>query len=195
MLLLLVFLATVVSSYAQEEPPVDDSSKVIDSTIISEEREPFKYVEPFYVDQPVDSARHGQQPTIALFKSMVIPGWGQIGNGKYIKAGLIIGLEAYFISRIIKYAGDASDARDAFDEINASDAEEYVKTTYLNKYKDARADRNKFSWYLGTTIFISMFDAFVDAHLSNFPKKDQTTSFHLEPADNDQVRFRVAVSF
>ena len=103
---------------------------------------------------------------------------------------------AYFISKIVKYSGETSDARKEFDEANASeDVTDVVKANLLDKYKDARNDRNRFSWYLGTTIFISMFDAFVDAHLTNFPKKDQTTSFHLESDDNDQFRFRVAVNF
>ena len=39
-----------------------------------------------------------QNPTKALFKSMLVPGLGQFGNRKYFKAAVVVGLQAWLIS-------------------------------------------------------------------------------------------------
>ncbi|MCH9030779.1 MAG: hypothetical protein IIB00_00765, partial [candidate division Zixibacteria bacterium] len=41
-----------------------------------------------------EKGRPIQNPTAALFKSMAVPGWGQVGNKQFIKAGFVIGLES-----------------------------------------------------------------------------------------------------
>lgn len=122
-----------------------------------------------YSEQPDDSA-HYQKPTVALFKSMLVPGLGQIGNRRYIKAGLAIALESVFIGAIIHWSRKTSDAWDRFqlEPDSSIDQRASLYQTYLN-YKDSR---NYYSWLLGTTIFLSMFDAYVDAHLRKFPKFD-----------------------
>jgi len=94
---------------------------------------------PYYADRPTDTTIKTQNPTAALFKSMFIPGWGQIGNKKYIKAGVIIALESSLIVTLVHYADKTSDARKLFDA--AVDEEE--KARLFEEYRDAKDERNR----------------------------------------------------
>jgi len=122
-----------------------------------------------YRDRSEESG-HKQSPTLTLFKSVVFPGWGQYSNGKYVKAGLVFAVESYFIYKAIYYGSKASDWRSKWKA--APDDQKYL---YYNQYVDYRDTRNSFYWYTGLTIFLSMFDAYVDAHLRNFPKDIPTS--------------------
>jgi hypothetical protein len=106
-----------------------------------------------------------RSPTLTLFKSVVFPGWGQFSNHKYIKAGLVFVVESYFIYKAVYYADKAADWRAKWKA-----APEDQKYLYFNQYADYRDTRNSFLWYTALTVFLSMFDAYVDAHLANFPK-------------------------
>ncbi|MEW5924192.1 MAG: DUF5683 domain-containing protein [Candidatus Zixiibacteriota bacterium] len=131
--------------------------------------------EAYYANQVTDTTIKYQNPTTALFKSMFIPGLGQIGNHKYIKAGVIIILETSLIASLVHYIDKASTAKDAFEA--TTDLTE--KTSLFQEYKVAKDDRNRFSWYTATVIFLSMFDAYVDAHLAGFPKYDKKLSVDM----------------
>ena len=55
-------------------------------------------------------------------------------------------------------------------------ASKYIQ---FDRYRDLR---NQHLWFLGITIFYSMFDAYVDAHLKNF-KIDLTPDFDSSGED------------
>jgi len=146
------------------------------------------------VTNPADLERHlYQQPTVALFKSMLVPGLGQLGNRRYTKALLFTGLETWFIASSLHYASQAADARESY--LEADDIA--VRRDYYNLYDNKRTNRNKFAWYAGLTIFISMFDAYVDAHLSGSPTdpRNDDFSFDLKPADNGGVAAQLTYRF
>lgn len=121
-----------------------------------------------------------QQPTKALFKSMLFPGWGQLGNRSYFKAALYFGLDVWFVGSAIHYGRQAADFRDQYESVPylppGSDGyqENYIKPRNdLYELYEARKDqRNKFTWLAVFVTFISMFDAYVDAHLSGFPQSE-----------------------
>lgn len=113
-----------------------------------------------------------QNPTLALFKSMLVPGLGQIGNRKYIKAGVVIGLQSWLISSVIKHGHEASDWRRQFEAATVIAERNALYENYL----DSKYQRNKFTWFAVIVTFVSMFDAFSDAHLSGFPKEPQENS-------------------
>jgi hypothetical protein len=143
-----------------------------------------------YADKAADTTRT-QNPTAALFKSMFVPGWGQIGNKRYIKAGVIIAVETYLIANLIHQSSVTQDAKRDFD--NPSDS---TLIPYLyNKYKDAKDTRNLYSWFTGLTIFISMFDAYVDAHLARFPKEREGLSLDIAPAPKSGLAVNLKFRF
>lgn len=120
-------------------------------------------------------------PTSTMLKSVAFPGWGQFSNGKYIKAGLIFVIESYFIYRAVDFGRKASDWRDKW---KAEPDTSAAKVTYFNQYADYRDTRNSYIWYSVLTIFLSMIDAYVDAHLQNFPEDIPTServSLDFEP--------------
>lgn len=135
------------------------------------------------VSSQIDTEEHlTQNPTAALFKSMLVPGLGQIGNRSYFKAGLFIGLETWFALSAIDRGRDAADYRDRFEA--ATDPE--TRNQLYAEYEMRRDDRNKYLWFLGITSFVSMFDAFVDAHLSGSPDRVAKRGIDLSVAPDMQ---------
>jgi len=173
--LIVLFIPSISSS--QEETAVPDSLRV-DSLLEAAGTIPLTYAE-----TPRDSFKT-QNPTAALFKSMLVPGLGQIGNKRYIKAGFAIALESVFIGAIVHWAGKTNDARERFE--NEPDTS-IMRASLFRTYSDYKNQRNFYSWMLGTTIFISMFDAYVDAHLLQFPRfrEEKGFSFDLGPSGRD----------
>ena len=134
-----------------------------------------------------------QNPTVGLFKSMVVPGWGQLGNHRHTKAVIFAGLDAWFIGAAIHYGKQASDFRDRF--------EAAVDTTNRNElyglYLDRKDERNKFTWFAVIITFISMFDAYVDAHLSGYPAKidDNDLKVDIRPMEGGGIAAAVTLDF
>ncbi len=146
------------------------------------------------VTNPVDLEQYLRQPpTAALFKSMFVPGLGQLGNRRYVKAAVIAGLEGWFISKAIYWGGQASDVRKEFD----SATELSDRNRLYSLYDEKRKKRNKFSWFAGITIFVSMFDAYVDAHLSGSPadKRNEKFTFDVVPNEYGGVSANLAFNF
>jgi hypothetical protein len=131
---------------------------------------------------------HKISPTIIMFKSVVFPGWGQWSNHKYIKAGAVFAIESYFIYKYIYFYGKTSDSRDRWQAIPVADTTQ--RNTAFKQYADYRDSRNSNLWATGITIFISMFDAYVDAHLRNFPPPvagQTTVSWKAAPGNGAAV--------
>jgi len=101
-----------------------------------------------------------QKPTGALFKSLLVPGWGQFSNKKYTKAAIFAGLEIYFAARAYHFIRET---RDRFDVFQATES----RQDYF-AYDEVKSDRNLYYWLLAGTAFISMWDAFADAHIKPF---------------------------
>jgi hypothetical protein len=136
-----------------------------------------------------DTSMSKRSPTLTMFKSVAVPGWGQISNGKYLKAGIIILAESYFIYKAIDFGRQASDWRKKWE--NAPDE---LKFTYFNTYAGYRDKRNTNLWYTAVIVFLSMFDAYVDAHLQNFPATDRT-DIVLDMSDDGRARVELSYRF
>jgi hypothetical protein len=133
-----------------------------------------------------------QQPTKALFKSMLIPGWGQLGNRRYFKAALFAGLDAWFIGAALHYRGQAADFRRLYEAAEPTT----LRNEYHTLYDDRRTERNKYTWFAVIVTFIAMFDGYVDAHLSGFPAMASQEPVGIEMSAVDpgelvlEVRYR-----
>ena len=93
-----------------------------------------------------------KDPKKAFYFSLV-PGMGQLYNGKLIKSAIFIGLE---ISAYVAWK-DNSGKYSSYDSNNYP----LKKHRYLEK-------RNKYAWWIGIIYFYAMIDAVVDAHLNSF---------------------------
>jgi hypothetical protein len=110
------------------------------------------------------TANGRRSPTGALLRSMAFPGWGQLYNRKYIKGLAVIAGEGYCIVQAIRYWDLSEQAYDRF--VQEDDAS--LRSLYYYDYDFYQDRRNLFLWISGLAIFISMIDAYVDAHLANF---------------------------
>ena len=93
-----------------------------------------------------------KDPKKAFYFSLV-PGMGQIYNGKILKSAIFVGLE---ISAYVAWK-DNSGKYSSYDSNNYP----LKKHRYLEK-------RNKYTGWIGILYFYAMIDAFVDAHLNSF---------------------------
>jgi hypothetical protein len=125
-----------------------------------------------------------KNPTGALFRSVIVPGWGQFYNRKYIKAAVIAGVEVYLINEVYTHWHKADLHEKHF--TGAFDNPEYQATEFA-LYEKELDRRGNATWFLAATIFLSMFDAYVDAQLSDFDQTDKAFGFYLGPGDNEEV--------
>lgn len=119
--------------------------------------------------------RKAKSPTGAMVRSILFPGWGQLYNGKWLKALIVFGAEAGFIGMAVYYNQKAHD-----DQLTALQREFYAD------------QRNTNYWRTGVVILLSMLDAFVDAHLSDF---DESPDLSLNAAPRTGFRLSYKISF
>ena len=154
----LSFLAVIVfitALYADKIPHTvkPDSSAAGSSSAVSADSTVGKF--PVPVDSTVlDSIiTKPHSPSGAMWRSMFLPGWGQLYNRKYLKTIVIGGTEIGFL---------------------------YSSLLQNRRYKEARKnedweaaafyenDRNRLRWWLAGLILYSMADAYVDGQLWDF---------------------------
>lgn len=116
----------------------------------------------------LELARKKRSPTGALWRSFAVPGWGQIYNGAYWKAGGIIAAQAgtlfmavdnYLTAR--RYLREAREATD-----------EKIKREKLTRHNDYIVETEFWGWLFVGILTFSMMDAYVDAHLADWDVSD-----------------------
>jgi hypothetical protein len=108
-----------------------------------------------------------KNPTLASTLSLVIPSGGQLYNGSFVKAGIVLFSDAYFL----KMANYHDKERIKYkNKLNESDNE--FEGNYYRRQMNYHMEKRQSSyWWVGITCFLSMADAYVDAHLYNFEFK------------------------
>jgi hypothetical protein len=115
---------------------------------------------------PSSKTHKGKSPTGALLRSMVVPGWGQLYNGKPLKALIYAGAQLSFV-----YGAHVQNNRyHHYQNLEMDDVADF----YQN-------DRNRQLWWLFGITLLSMGDAFVDAHLYEFDISDDL-SMSISPS-------------
>jgi hypothetical protein len=102
-----------------------------------------------------------KSPTGALLRSMVVPGWGQVYNGKYLKSIIYAGAQLTFLYG----AHVQNDRYHHYRDLGNQD--------FANFYEN---DRNRLLWWLFGITLLSMGDAFVDASLAQFDVSDNMSA-------------------
>jgi hypothetical protein len=106
-----------------------------------------------------------RNPTGALLRSSVLPGWGQFYNDKPVK-GIIMGLaETSLLAWLIAEHAAAEGARDDYSE--SGDPAD------LERYETHRQTRLDLIWYTSAAWLYGMLDAYVDAHLYCFEQENE----------------------
>ncbi|HVP39059.1 MAG TPA: DUF5683 domain-containing protein [Candidatus Saccharimonadales bacterium] len=103
-------------------------------------------------------------PFQVMLRSALVPGWGQLTNGKWWKAILVAGLEGYLAASAVSAGRDVHRYEDSLRV-----APTYEDTLNAEFYlQDARNRRSGFIWWTVGAVGLSMLDAYVDAHFKNF---------------------------
>jgi hypothetical protein len=134
-----------------------------------------------------------KSPTKALLRSIVFPGWGQFYNEKYLKATLIFGVETTYIVLAADQWRKTNFHKKNFQNAFPYSPEQYYE---FDLYKYHRDQRNLYLWVVTGIVFLSMFDAYVDAHLYDFDKiqmKDLEIS--LLPGDDEVKELKLCLSY
>lgn len=170
--------------------------------------------------QPVteDTVRSGISPGSAFFRSVLIPGWGQFSAGAKTRGVIFVTLQAssyYMLGKTLSKIADAGEVQDeriamesdslrvkmaadtvlnrklsepeAFDSaVNAT-----ASVVDIQKLIDSRKEQRQ-DW-IAYTIFLTLasgVDAFVAAHLSDFPATITT-----RPAPTGGMNIQVGIPF
>jgi hypothetical protein len=126
---------------------------------------------------PLVSQEVAKKPFKAAALSFFIPGGGQFYNESYWKFGAVVAIEGSLIGLYTYHFIKENDYYDKY--------EKTLDTKYYDKYTDYYNKRQNDLWWLGTAIFLSTLDAFVDAHLFDFEEKKQ--KIHLKFEDKKLI--------
>ena len=142
--------------------------------------------------QNADSAAvRKSSPRGALIRSALVPGLGQFYNKKYIKAGVFTVGESYLIYNIATDWKAASRHKKNFQ----SSSDPVYQAQEFAEYEKYRDRKNLNLWITAAVVFYSMFDAYVDAHLSDFNQPDKAFEAYLEPMPDNGIRLMVELNF
>ena len=95
-----------------------------------------------------------KDPKIAMKRSLIFPGAGQLYNNQEIKGSILIAGELFALWSF-------NENKKKYDNYDGS--ESHSRDYYLRK-------RNRFAWIAVGLYFYGMLDAVVEAHLDNFDK-------------------------
>jgi|GEM_PF-1618685 hypothetical protein len=160
-----------------------DSIRSVDSLIAINEKHHTYKSETISVNEPISPSTDKTKkpwPTGALLRSAVVPGWGQVYNKQYIKAVIYGGTEIALAYTTAHYWKQMDKHQQNF--MNSTNKTYQVQEFY--NYQNSRDNRNLFLWLTGLTFFVSIFDAYVDAHFADFDQQDKAFEANLFPKNN-----------
>lgn len=187
MLWLMIGAFTETSHPQPSPPPISGNRDVVTDSVLNVDTLTKTEITP-QVFKPYDNSGITPQthstkmpekpwPTGALLRSAIVPGWGQVYNGQYIKAVIYGGTEMALAYTTIHYWKQMDTHQKNF--MNSTNRT-YQAQEYFY-YQNSRDNRNLFLWLTGLTFFISIFDAYVDAHFADFNEQDKAFDAYLTP--------------
>jgi hypothetical protein len=118
----------------------------------------------------------GRSSLQAGLYSAILPGSGQFYNHAYAKSAIFFASEATFVSLAFYHTNRINYYIDKANNAAPGDYSNYQRLYQLNYTR-----RQNDYWWIGTTVFLSIIDAYVDADLYNFDQKKK--EIHLKYED------------
>lgn len=137
-----------------------------------------------------------KSPTGAIWRSLVLPGWGQIYVESYWKAPIFTGATAFFVYRIAyfhsnftEYGGKVEALESRLERLKEEDPSnpeinelEYrIIPVEKNRREYYRDNRDMSAFYLLGVYALAAVDAYVGAHLFDFDVSDKGISYRFFP--------------
>jgi hypothetical protein len=152
-----------------------------------------------------------KSPTGAIWRSLVLPGWGQYYVESYWKAPIFTGAAAFMIYRIVYFHNNFMDYADRvdvlkneLDRLKQEDPEnpqiyeiEYrTLPVEKNRREYYRDNRDMSGFYLLGIYALATVDAYVGAHLFDFDVSDEGIAYYLQPGLLfNSINLHVSISF
>ena len=114
------------------------------------------------------------QPRFVMARSLLIPGWGQLHNRSWLKAGLVAVAETWLAVRIVKDTRRLDDLLGQIEPLQAihpdslKSDQRRLLNALVNDYNGLLDDRLARQWFLGGVLAYALVDAYVDAHFRGF---------------------------
>ena len=125
----------------------------------------------------------------SIQKSLILPGWGQISEKRYIEGVLFLSIEIFCFYKIFSYNHKGNDYYDLYKKAdNVSDATHYRDLT--EKY-DTR--RNRFILAAAGVWIINLIDTYFIVKKKDKKKKNLRLKFKLN--ENKDLAFTISYSF
>jgi hypothetical protein len=117
----------------------------------------------------------GRKPLKAAAMSLVIPGGGQYYNDQYLKMAVFGGTEVVLIGKLLY---DNHQQNKYYDKaLNTSGLDyQHNENMYYKYYNRKQSDW----WWVGTVVFLSMIDSYVDANLYNYEQTKKNLHIRFE---------------
>lgn len=108
-----------------------------------------------------------EAPGWVMARSLVVPGWGQLHNGSWIKAILVATGETMLVTRMVK---DNRELDDLNREIEAArlDGDDVREVAAVEAYNTTLNDLVRRQWWFGALLTYALLDAYIDAHFRDF---------------------------
>jgi len=111
--------------------------------------------------------RHVEPPYRIVLRSLLYPGWGQLYNGKSLKALAVFASESALLSMIYTEWRAASRAYDA----HLTEPDDTKAAKLYAEYEDHFNKQETYAWWTAGFVLLSLADAYVDGNLITFEEE------------------------
>lgn len=117
-----------------------------------------------------------KNPARAVLYSAAFPGGGQLYNHAWLKAGLVFGVQGFLIGSAIWHGSEKA----YWIKLAENEPNEFLSQQYLARSRVYGDELKNDLWWMGITAGLSMLDAYVDAHLSDFEIRKEEIRLRFE---------------
>ena len=136
-----------------------------------------------------DTTKHRSSPFKVMMRSAVLPGWGQVYNGKLLKAGVVVAGEGFLVYKALS---ELSKENDAVQRIGETDPGTPENDQAIEDRESHMNQKINYIWWAVAVHLLQMADAYVDANLSDWSAEvgpDPTRAAGTRVALAYRVRF------
>ena len=171
--ILLLIIITINCAYCQETPPpktIDTKPYIVRDSLIlqSVNRDSVKNM----IIKPIQMKK---SPWEATWRSLVLPGWGQIYTESYWKAPIFIGATGTLLYLIIDNNSKFIDAQNNYNDLLATEPQSTNLQILKSQKEYYRDNRDMSIFFLAGVYILAVVDAYSDAHLYDFNVSDDVT--------------------
>jgi hypothetical protein len=145
--------------------PADSASANRGRVSVDEQKEMKKTLTDIGRDEVQGGQREWERkkvPRVAMLSSAVLPGLGQVYNGRRLKVGVLAGFMTFYTGNII-INWQKHKFHEAQRDLLPQGTSAWKQQDALSLFHEERA--TDFMWWAGATWLIGILDAWIDAHL------------------------------